>query len=378
MLRLLKLKLRDLLAFRWLVLSSIILPLLLGMIAGIANLANREMGIRLAIVDYDNTSASAELIGRLRHSSWDISPAGLQEAQRLLYSRHIDGIVIIEEGYARSLNSLDKSRITFNQAEGSLVTTIVRETIASAVLPAHARNVLLEKTIDRYDYLAIRPPADLEQKFISRIEYYAAHDARLIIEYVGQGNIAPLLTYVVSDYSLEVLFLSIYAVIGVLLLADTGMRQRLATTKNGLLLNYCTSMAALFLLGVVQIVVFSGFMTIFMRTLLRLSDILYLIVFLLLMIGLGQLLQLVNARLRLFLALLLIVVLAVAGGSFFHLPETLLRLIGQYTPHGWVLSKIGGYSALPFPWPLGLALLLLAAGYLLQKRSVVQYAMSDY
>lgn len=368
MLRLLKLKLIELLSFHWLIAAMLILPLFMGLISGTANLANRQMDVSLAIVDDDMTAESSALIDRLQSSHWQIQSVHLSKAWQMLYNQQIDGIITIEKGYAESLFTLDNSKITLNQAQGSLVTTVVRESIASAVLPDHARIALLQKIEARYSDLSEPVPADLVQKFNDRIEFYAGHDARMILNYIGQERYSPLLTYVISDYSLQVLFLSIYAVMGVLLLTNFPLRRRLATTKNGLLLDYCLSLSALFLLGLVQIIIFSSSMSCLMQTALRLSDLFLLAVFLLLLLGLGQLLFLINAHLRLFIALLLMILSATVGGSFFHLPEILLRTIGQYTPHGWVLSKISGYSALPSYWPISLALVLLISGYFQQKQ----------
>lgn len=361
-----KLKLIDLLSYHRLIAVLFILPLLLGLISGVANLANHEMSISLAIVDNDKTLASRELSGKIGGDKWDIRITGEKEAHRLLYGNQIDGIIIINEGYAENLAELDAPVITFDQAENSLVTTIVRETATSAILPDHARITLLDKIISRYSELSRPVPEKLEERFLARISYYSGHDARLIINYIGRENIVPVITYVITDYSLQVFFLSIYAFMSVLLLARSDMRRRLATTGKGLLLDYIASIASILILGIIQITLFTFPMNFLMKTKTRPQEILYLAIFLFLLVGLGQLLQLVSTNLRLTLAMLLLIISATAGGSFFSLPETLLRKVGQYTPHGWVLSSISGYSALPFYWPFGLAVLLITAGYFLQ------------
>ena len=73
-LNILRLKLIDLLAMRGLMLTFALAPLILGLLAGTANLANQDPEIHLAIVDLDQTAASASLAARLRDSGWSVEP----------------------------------------------------------------------------------------------------------------------------------------------------------------------------------------------------------------------------------------------------------------------------------------------------------------
>jgi hypothetical protein len=104
----------------------------------------------------------------------------------------------------------------------------------------------------------------------------------------------------------------------------------------------------------------------------KLADVGLLSVFLVLMLGLGQLLSLIGRNLRLYLSLFLLLLSAVAGGCFFQLSEKLLRTLGQYTPHGWLMSQLKGYPSQPFYLPLLLGFLLLALGYFLQISRVAK------
>ncbi|HBP37802.1 MAG TPA: hypothetical protein DD640_03515 [Clostridiales bacterium] len=369
-LRLLSLKILDLLAMRSLLIVLLLAPLALGLLAGSANLANQEPDIRLAVVDRDQTDASRTLIARLAQNGWAVTETDGAAAEKSLLRGQVDGIVTIEAGYAGNLTTLAEAKITYVQAEGSLVTALVREAVAAAVLPEYSRKSLLAELRRQYEAAGLQPPEDLETSFAAGVSSYIDGPAKLQIDYIGRISTTPALTFVVSDYSMEVFFLSIYAILGTLTLSQAGLRRRLAASRRGLALDYALSVTALFLLGMTQIFVFTGAMRLLMASPFRIREILLLAVYLVLILGLGQLFTFINPSLRLYLSLLILLLLSVAGGCFFQLSAALLGKIGQYTPQGWVLSQIKGYDSLPFTMPLALSALFLVLGYLLQKRQV--------
>ena len=369
-LTILRLKFADLLAMRGLMAILLLLPPLLGLVAGSANLANQSPDIRLAIVDLEQDEASRDLIQNLQDNGWPAVVTGAAQAERLLLRQAVDGVVTIEAGYGESLKDLEKTRLRYTPAEGSLVTTFVREAIAAAVMPEYGRQSLLARIRARYAELGEEPPAGLAEQFQTDMAAYAADQARLDVTYIGAQAAPPALTYVVSDYSMEVFFLSIYAILGSIALAAGDLRRRLAATRRGLLLDYVSSIAALFGLGLVQILLYALAMRGLMQAPLNLHELGLLAVFLFLMLGSGQLLSLLHDSLRLYLSLLILLIMAIGGGCFFQLSGKLISGLGQYLPHGWVLSRLKGYPALPVPAPVLISLLLLMLGYILQKRRV--------
>ena len=353
---------------RSLLVSLFVLPILLGLIAGAGNLSNLDPEIHLALTDQDNSAASREFAIRLENHNWTIIRTDEADARRLLLRQHVDGVIIIESGYSDSLPELRESKIAYIQAEGSLITTIVREAVAAAVLPAHAKASMLRRIEQRLMDLQQPIPPELAVEFSESMAEYAVNEAALQVDYIGRIQAVPALTAVVSDYSMEVFLLSIYAILGGITLAGKDLRHRLASTYYGLLLDYSATMLSLYGLGIVQIVAYAAAMSAIMGTALLLQDIFSLSVYLLLLLGLAQALQLLEKSIRIFFSLLLLHLLAIAGGCFFHLSESLMRYLGQYTPHGWVLGRIGGYPVLPLYWPVFLSLLLLILGYLLHVR----------
>ena len=369
-LTILRLKAADLFSRRWLLATLLLLPAGLGMIAGSANVVNNDPAVRLAIVDQDMTPASERLADKLADSGWSLKAGTLAEAERQLGRGLIDGAIVIRTGYEAGLRDLQRSRIDYLQAEGSLVTAIVQETVAAAVLPEFTAASLSERLELLYEREGIQAPGNLRERFDATQRNYAETIAAFNVVYHSKIDTTPTLTLVVSDYSMEVFFLSVYAVAGTFALASGELRRRLAATSHGMALDYFATLTTLLLLGMAQILAYTLAMRILMGTPVRVEDLVTLTVFLLLMLGLGQLAVLLDAAHRMYFSLLVLLLLGILGGAFFQLPEKLLGEIGQYSPHGWALARIRGYEVLPLVVPVFLSAVLMAAGLPLQRRAV--------
>ena len=371
-LRLRRLNLQDLLAARGLLLMLLVLPPLLGWIAGSANLANDRPQVSLALVDEDRTAESQALAASLARQGWQIEAADAARADRLLLRRQVEGIVTIRAGYAASLLELDGSILAYQAGEGSLVTTLVREAIAAEVLPEHSRRMFISQVEERLRDLGQPVPADLEAQFNRLAGLFAENQARLDVVYLGAPVDPPALSYLMSDYAMEVFFLSIYAVLGSLMLSGQAIRRRLAATRDGLVLDYALSVLSVYLVGLVQILFYTLTMLALMDAPVRVSELGLLAVCLGLMLGLGQLAVLVHEQLRLYLSLTVLPLLSVASGCFFQMSEQMITGLAQFLPQGWTLAALRGYPVLPVWVPVGLTLALLAGGYFLQLRRTRQ------
>lgn len=368
-LTILRLKAVDLFSRRGLLALLLLLPAALGMIAGSANVVNRNVEVRLAVVDQDRTPASQRLTLRLYDTGWEMEAYPLAEAERLLGRGVLDGVIVIRAGYEAGLADLQRSSIDYLQAQGSLTTSIVQETVAAAILPEYARESLTRRLEMIGQRMGVSVPGDLREQFDEKQRAYAEGIARFDVVYHSRIDTTPTLTLVVSDYSMEVFFLSVYAVAGTIALSAGELRRRLASTPHGLAQDYVATLTALFLLGFMQILSYTLSMHLLMGSAVRAADLATLTVLLLLMLGLGQATVLLGSGHRMYFSLLILLVLAVMGGAFFQLPEKLLSEIGQYSPHGWALARIRNYDALPVWIPLALAAALLAAGLPLQRRA---------
>lgn len=367
MARLIKIKLIDLVNQPVLLILLIILPVVLGLIAGAANILNTRNHIDLAVVDHDKTDASRKIIGDLQSQGWHIYEVDAEKADRQLIKQQIDGILTIQTGFAANLARTNLPMLSYREAEGSMMTALARESIAAAVLPLAYRDTLILSLRRAYRQSGTGIPADLDPAFTDRIESLLAQDQRLRIEYMGDMIVTPTLTFVVSDYSMEVFFLSIYAILGSLALSRSALRQRLGTTAKGLFRDYISTIASLQILGMLQIIFYSTSMYLLMRQTLQWYDLYILSVFLFFVLGMGQLLALIEESLRLYLSLLLLLLSAVLGGCFFQISFRLMSRYGQYGPHGWALMSLRRAAAMPVWTVVLLAFIFLTIGFFAQK-----------
>ncbi|NLN46009.1 MAG: ABC transporter permease, partial [Clostridiaceae bacterium] len=320
----LRLKAADLFARRLLLVALLVIPVALGMVAGSANRINADPAIQVALVDEDRTPASARLAERLGSAGWTLESTDLAEAERGLGRGILDGVLVIRSGYEEGLPDLRRPRVDYLQASGSLVTSIVQETVAAAVLPEFTRASLSQRLADLYDRLGQPVPEGLQERFDTTQRLYAETIAKFEVVYHSQIDATPTITLVVSDYSMEVFFLSVYAVAGTIALSAGELRKRLAATAHGLALDYAATLSVLYLLGVVQILCYTGAMRLLMGSPFVPAHVGTLAVYLLLMLGFGQLTVLLDAGHRLYFSLLVLLVMGIAGGVFFQLPEKIL------------------------------------------------------
>ena len=221
--------------------------------------------------------------------------AELAEAERGLGRGILDGILVIRKGYEEGLIDLHRPRVDYLQAAGSLATSIVQETVAAAVLPEFTRASLSQRLADLYDRTGRSVPEGLQQRFDSTQRTYAETIAKFEVVYHSRIDTTPTVTLVVSDYSMEVFFLSVYAVAGTIALSAGELRKRLASTAHGLALDYAATLSVLYLLGLVQILCYTGAMRLLMGSPFVPGHVGTLAVYLLLMLGLGQLTVLFDA-----------------------------------------------------------------------------------
>lgn len=368
--RLIRLKMTDLFNRPLMLVILFVLPIVLGLFAGISNQNNRRADMVLAVVDEDLSQASRTLVETLKLNGWTVTLESASSAERLVLRHSVDGILHIQPGFDVNLAVVQKPFLKYSPAEGSLVTTVIQEAIAAAILPEYSRRSITAQLIRIYGSQALPVPEGLTARVSEQIRSSLAAEKLLQVDYVGNLALTPTLTFVVSDHSLEVFFLSIYAVLGSLALSGLPMKRRLAATRHGLALDFLTTQASLLLLGIGQILLYSGSMYSQMPGQVRMPDLYSLTVYLVLMLGLSQLLILLEERIRLFISLMVLILLSVAGGCFFALSTAILNRVGQYTPHGWVLSRIQGMPVLPVPVVLLLAAAAMLTGFLVSSSRI--------
>ncbi len=150
--------------------------------------------------------------------------------------------------------------------------------------------------------------------------------------------------------------------------SSAAMRRRLSATPFGMRYDYAASLIIMLLAGLAQILLYMLSMRALMRSPLIPRELLILSVFLLMSLALSQALALLRESLRLYLGLILLLLLSVAGGCFLQLPEQLIRFPGQYLPQGWALAALRGFPVLHPALTAALSLLAILLLYPLHAR----------
>jgi len=367
-LKALSLKFRELLASPALLILLVVLPLLLGLTAGAANLRNQSPQVRLAVTDLDKTDISRGLVESLKRQGWDILEVNEEDILRLVDGKAVEGALVIQRGFAARHDSLISGGLTYTPAEGTLSTNMVLDAVSSSVIPFKSRSVFLKQAKALFKEAGVPLPNDFDAGYYERIQAHLLEDGRQEFAFVGEYVEPSVLTYVVSDYSMEVLFLGVFALLGSFTLSSPAMRRRLCATPFGLRYDYITSLLTLFVSGMVQILVYMVSMRALMHTGVSAHELYILSVFLLMSLALSQALALLHQSLRLYVGLIILLLLSVAGGCFLQLSQQLIRSIGQYLPQGWTLAALRGYPVPHAAFPIGISLLTLLFLYPLHAK----------
>ncbi|NLC33040.1 MAG: ABC transporter permease [Clostridiales bacterium] len=362
------LKMRELLTSKALLMVLLVLPILLGLTAGAANLKNQSPNLRLAVTDLDQTDISQGLTQALKRQGWDILEVPQSDLARLVDGKAVEGALVIQPGFAARHDSLISSGLVYTPAEGTLSTNMVLDVITYSVIPFKSRSVFLRQAKDLYRRSGEPLPERFDELYDERIALNLEGGAKQEFVLVGSPPEPSVLTYVVNDYSMEVLFLGFFALLGTFTLSSPAIRRRLSATPLGLRYDYAASLITLFAAGLVQIVLYMVSMRMLMRTAVDPYELYILAVFLLMSLALSQGLALLHQSIRLYLGLMAVLLLSVAGGCFIQLPEQLIHSVGQYIPQGWALAALRGYPVPHSALAIALSLLLLALLYPLHAK----------
>lgn len=371
-LRVLTLKFRELFASPVVLIALLVLPILMGMAAGASNLHNRDPVIRVVVTDLDRTEVSRGLVAALERQGWEVLEADKEEARGLLDRKAVEGALVIEQGFAARMDSLVARRLTYTPAEGALTANRVLDALTYAVIPFKSRAVFLRQAEEIYKKSGLALPENFEERFDREMQSSLDGSAKQEFIYVGKPAEPPALSYAVNDYSLELLFLGFFALLGNISLSAPAIWQRLAAAPRGLARDYAATQIALFTAGLLQLLLYMGSMRALMGTVADARELYILSVFLLMSLAFAQALALLHESVRLFLGLILLFVLSVAGGCFIQLPERLIRLYGQYIPQGWALAALRGYPVPSAAYGVSASIAILVSLYFIRARKAVR------
>lgn len=356
-----------------LLVSCLVIPLLLSLLAGAAVVRNDLGEIKAAYVDLANNQESARLAGMLEASKLGWQRVGAQEVDRAIELGHLDGVVVIppyfgDRGAAIHLD--DVYVCGYIPGKDGLASELIRNNYQVTAL-AMSTVAKLEK-----DLFSLPGAAGITGSGMSELLEVKTEEARreganltILFHNLERGDSLPVIQ--LPDTAIEILFLSIFSLMSSLMLADAATLRRMQSLPNGFRKDYLSTLMALTVSGVIQLAFMVGLTLLLMPGTSRPSNYVpVMVVLLLLMLAFGQIMALIPGDRRFVPASLLLFVSIFAGGTLVRPPTLWMQYLGQYTPHGWALANLLGLqTTVGFTGASAAGLLLLIFAYLAQRRS---------
>ncbi len=356
----------------------LIVPILLSLLAGTTVERNDLSQLRAGYVDLAGNKESGRLVSMLEASGLGWRPTDEAGISRAMELGQLDGVLIIPSDFGdrQKFDQVDDAyACEYVPGKDSLVTGLIRENYLICLL-ALSSVEKLEKELS-----ALPAASGLSEGNLARMLEESTEEARregaqlkVSMHNLDYKDGLPLIG--IPDLAVEIFFLSIFSLLGSLMLADAATRQRLRSLSGGFRRDFLSTILALALTGSLQLAAMVGLTRLFMPGISRPADYpLVMAVLLLFMLAYGQLLALIPGDRRFVPASFILLISLVVGGGFIRLPTSWMKSLGQFTPHGWALARLSGLpvaaptAAVAAAW---LGLLLLA--YYLQKRAVYSAA----
>ncbi len=367
------LKLRIIARKPVILLVCLVVPVLLSLLAGTTIAKNDYSKLDAAYVDQANNYSSRELLSLLNQElvSWVEMPQ--DQAERELQLGALDGLLVIPEGYgeAESASQLEDSyTFRFFGGANSIASDLVRENVmvTAVTLACEARQLSTLMSLEGAEKISLPEMRDLlhERTAIAR-----ENGANLPVNYIGEEEAPEGQIVQIADYSIEVLFLSVFSLIGSLLLTDTDTRRRMLSVAGGARRDYLATLLSLAASGTVLLFLMVSITQLLMPGSTRPEAYIpTMLILLLLMLAYGQLIALIPTETQIMPASLILMASVVLGGALLKLPALWLIQVGQFLPHGWVMARLSGIDTVLSPAVVVvISLAVLVFSYFFQTRS---------
>ncbi|HCR81840.1 MAG TPA: hypothetical protein DIW07_00260 [Lachnospiraceae bacterium] len=367
---LISLKLRIIARKPSILVVCLVVPVLLSLLAGTTTAKNDYSELDAAYVDHGDNFSSQELLKLLNQGlvNWIEMPQ--DQAERELQQGALDGLLLIPEGYgeAKTASQLDDSySFRFFRGENSVASGLVRENVmvTAATLASEAKQLSSLLALEEAEGITLSEMRDLLRE---RTALARESGANLPVNYIGEGEAPQGQIVEIADYSIEVLFISIFSLISSLLLTDTDTRRRMLSVSGGARRDYLATLLTIALSGTVLLFLMAFITQLLMPGSTRPDGyISTMMILLLLMLAYGQIIALIPPESRIMPATLILLASLVSGGALLRLPALWLSKIGQFIPHGWIMARLSGIETALSPAALIIiSLSLLAVSYFFQ------------
>ena len=342
--------------------AFVLLPLLLSLPAGLAMRGNEASGLILGCVDLAQNEDSRQFVSWLLSGGVHWKEFDEEGGKRALGREEIAALLRIPEDF----DAAKKPALVLVSGSAHKALGLVLEESTIALNPLLAESLLENSLLHVGQQVGIseeKVKADFRAELQRKAE--TAFGIRMKIEGAETHSAAQPLLFI-PEYNIELLFLSLFAVLGRFGLAERSQREKVRRLPGGLFLDSFSEILALLLLGFAQISLLNlGFHIFFPEAEIPLQNLFILLIYLLSQLAFTSLTGLFPSQRRMMVALLLLIFSACAGGCFFQLPAVYVRRFGQYFPHGWALYTMQGMKLASPLFVLALSLLLLFVACLL-------------
>ncbi|NLA96393.1 MAG: ABC transporter permease [Clostridiaceae bacterium] len=368
-----RLKLKLLLRRPILLVSCLVIPLLLSLLAGAAVVRNDLAEIRAAYVDLADNEESAKLAAMLESSKLGWQQVGMEEVERAIELGQVDGVIVIPPNFGDRSSAIhidDAYVCGYIPGKDSLAVELIRNNyqVTSLAMSTVAK---LEK-----DLLSLPGSSGLTEAGMSELLEIKTEEARreganLTISFHNLERGDSLQVIQIPDTAVEVLFLSVYSLMSSLMLADAATLRRMQSLPGGFGRDFLSTLLALTISGILQLGTMVGLTLLLMPGTSRpFNYVPVMAVLLLFMLAFGQIMALIPGDRRFVPASLLLFVSIFAGGVLIRLPTIWMQYVGQYTPHGWAIAKLSNLqTTVGFTGAVATGLILLVIAYLAQRKS---------
>lgn len=330
-----------------------VLPLLLTIPAGLSSLNNDANRLVPAICDLAQNAESKALVKEIKadNSRW-IEMTEL-EARLALERGDIQSLLIIPADYnplpkivKTPFGYRESNRAALTIAAGSERTGIVYlwQELAMKILTKQFEAKLVYRLLPVVQVQGISD-SELKEIFYERIEEQKQDLGNLDLELFGlpESVLQRRDLLQLPSYNIELLFLSIFAMMAIFEQANVGFNERLKRSFLAFSMNAQAKNFALFLLGSSQLI-FLHFVMRYLNPALNFSADVFsiLLTFLLLQLAIANIFRLIPPKIRLLAAILYTLLSALLGGCYVWLPSKILKITVPFSSHAWAMAGLNG------------------------------------
>lgn len=340
-----------------------ILPFVLTIPAGLVHRNNDFTNLRPVVVNLSRSPEAEQFVDWLSEGELNWRETTKQVGFQELYNGSADVLLLVPEDFSIP------GRPVVRLARGSRAEAvgIVIEEAATAIVPLMVRDSMVDALAEEVQVRKQDVGGLAEKFFLAAKEETSTIPLRMTTEGVDLSGIEQNRLLWLPRYNIELLFLSLFAVLGSFSLRDRGRTQKLLSIQKAFLLDGFSRFAALAALGFGQIVLLHlGLAAVLPQIDTNAYSLFVLFSFLLTQLAAAQCFVLLHEDQRLLSSLLTLCFSSALGGCFFTLPSGFMHRIGYFSPHGWAMGALERVPLLSPFWVALLSLLVFVLALLTQ------------